>query len=623
MNYQIFYKSKTFFLYLYFICNILSTEAHAFGNTEKRTDSTTVVLNTPCSLWIAFPSSNGTTYHTTNEGILFLFEQKKYLDKGIKYSFKIETSELIGRQDVGDKSLNWSDWSDQNPKKYFLPEGNYTISVKIRSDSIPEHLAGSFPVSIAGISKSDTHWWLPLVALVAVIAAFAGYFCGRRMKKKVPVSPVVTEIPHLYEVPAPIIPNGPNEYNDLVEKGKPFFQKFNMVTVLFADIEGFSEITDSMSPEVLLDELNSFFFYFDTIVGRYNIEKIKTMGDAYMCAGGFPQKNHTNPVEVVLVALEVQNHLDRLRRQNPNVWSIRIGIHTGQVIAGMLGHKKLSFDIWGHTVNVASRLESSCKSGKINISETTYELVKDFFVCEYQGKLQGNDDASYYVNGIRPEFLEKNEDGYPVPAHDFFVRIQMLRLNDLEEYIEGMMANATPDLFFHNYKHTQDVYEQVELLGYSENVTMENMLLLKTAALLHDVGYVASYNDAQAMSEKITRETLPLFQYDPQQVDMVCRLMKASHYESKPSGIMEQIMHDANLMYYGRADFITRMMNLFREQQEHQVPVLKTEWLHHQIKRLSNHRFYTRAAEKFILVPANQQIANAEGLLENQTEPRL
>ena len=469
-----------------------------------------------------------------------------------------------------------------------------------------------------------------------VLAAVAGFLYGKRKGKKIAESSfssekflasqtskleIRTENPKLTQN-SKVIRGNKSEarrpkpvYESPVEEDKPYIQKYDMVTVLFADIEGFTEITDNLDPETLLDELNSFFFYFDTIIDRYQIEKIKTMGDAYMCAGGIPQKNRTNPVDVVMVALDVQNHLNRLSQQNPDVWSVRIGIHTGQVVAGMLGHKKLSFDIWGHTVNVASRLESSCKAGEINVSGTTFEKIKPYFDCEYQGKLFEPNEISYHVKGLKPEFLEKDIHEQFVPNHAFFVQMQLLRLDDLSDFVEGMMTDTALNLYFHNFKHVLDVYEQVELLAYSENVKDEDLLLLKTAALLHDIGYSISYDDVQILSEDMAWETLPLFHYKPRQIEQVCQLMKASHHETKPNNILEEILHDANMMYFGRVDFTTRMMHLFRELKEHGIHIDRTKWLHNQIHRLNNHRFYTRAARNFVKVSTDQQIANTKGLL--------
>ena len=185
-----------------------------------------------------------------------------------------------------------------------------------------------------------------------------------------------------------------NTADEIMAKGKATKIKYNFVTVLFSDIQGFTQIAEEMNPEVLIDELDKFFFHFDSVVEKYRIEKIKTIGDAYMCAGGIPEKNRTNPVEVIMAALEMQQYMNKLKEssllQGMKYWDIRIGIHTGTVIAGVVGHKKLSYDIWGDTVNTASRMESSGEAGKINISGTTYEFVKDFFICEHGGKCLSN-----------------------------------------------------------------------------------------------------------------------------------------------------------------------------------------------------------------------------------------
>lgn len=583
--FKIFYKNITFFFSLYFICQILSTDICVAINTGERMNHLTVGNITPPEPFLE-PVTN---INTIKDQKMFAFWPKNFLDKHTKSCLKRK--------------------KDSEVKMYFFDHMLFTHIV-----GFPKNFVLAPVFLFSGWIGNALFGWMLLPAVV--LAALAGYLYGNRRGQRMAI---VKEYP--VNAPPPVVLSRKDRYEALAEEEKPFIQKYDMVSVLFADIEGFSEITDSLEPETLLDELNSFFFYFDTIIDRYHIEKIKTMGDAYMCAGGIPQKNQTNPVDVVLVALDVQNHLNQLSEQNPNVWSVRIGIHTGQVVAGMLGHKKLSFDIWGHTVNVASRLESSCKAGKINISGTTYGKIKRYFDCEYQGTLTNTNEVSYYVNGLKPEFAEKSIDGRLVPNHAFFVQMQLLRLGGLEEYVESMMTDTSSNLFFHNFKHTLDVYEQVELLAHSENIRDEDTLLLKTAALMHDIGYAISYDDnIRTLSEDIACETLPLFHYKPQQIEKVCRLMKAAHYESTPNGILEEIMHDAHQMYFGRADYIKRMMSLFREQEEHHIPVSKTEWFQDQIRCLTNHRFYTRAARELVKISAAQQIANTEGLLTGETD---
>ncbi len=622
--YQNFYKSKTFFLFLYFVCRIPLSTINVYGENDRKIKLSSIDQQEAAySLWIATPLHD--TLHkinATKDSILFVVECQKKDDKNAKYSFKVDKLHDAYEQQFDNQFIEWSSWSTLHEKKYALSPGNYVVYVKIQSDSIPEQLVGRFPINIASNVpfSATSHWWWVLLLLVVIFVIVTGFTYYRRKKQSpLPPPPILSiNAPSQYEKGSFIEAMGERKKN--VELEKSYFQKLDMVTVLFADIEGFSDITDSMDIEMLLDELNHFFFHFDVIVDRYHIEKIKTMGDAYMCAGGLLQKDHTNPVEVVLVAVEVQNHLNRLRKQNPNVWSVRVGIHTGQVMAGMLGHKKMSYDIWGTTVNKAARLESSCKAGEINISETTYKLVKQFFDCEYQGKLSNKtNDVSYYVKGLKAEFIDESVKDQLAPNRHFFTQMQLLRLLDIEEYVKDIFNAGTSNLPFHNIKHIRDVYEQVELLGHSENISEEDLLLVKTAALFHDVGYATTYKDAPVESEKITREALPLFQYDPTQIDTICRLVKASHYESTPNDALEQILHDANLMYYGRVDFISCMMNLFYEQQEHQINHSQDEWLQAQISRLSHHRFYTQAAEKFITVSTNDQIAQTEELLNHQT----
>ena len=175
---------------------------------------------------------------------------------------------------------------------------------------------------------------------------------------------------------------------ELQKMGRVQTERYSMVTVLFADIEGFTMITDRTNPEQLIDALDRFFFYLDSVAQRYHIEKIKTIGDAYMCAGGLPRRNRTNPVEVVLAAIDMLEHMRRLNEElhrDDVQWGLRIGVNTGQVISGVIGRDKLSYDIWGSAVNVASRMESSSAPGRINISESTYFFVKEFFDCTPRG----------------------------------------------------------------------------------------------------------------------------------------------------------------------------------------------------------------------------------------------
>ena len=167
---------------------------------------------------------------------------------------------------------------------------------------------------------------------------------------------------------------------------------FSMVTVMFTDFIDFTHVSQHISAELLVAELDYCFSAFDRMIQQYKIEKIKTVGDAYLCASGLPVSSFTHATDMVNAAIEIRNFmLERKKEKEAKgeiPFEIRIGIHTGPVVAGIVGVKKYAYDIWGDTVNVSARMEQNSEAGKINISGSTYDLVKDKFNCVYRGKIQ-------------------------------------------------------------------------------------------------------------------------------------------------------------------------------------------------------------------------------------------
>ena len=167
---------------------------------------------------------------------------------------------------------------------------------------------------------------------------------------------------------------------------------YQMVSVLFCDFKGFTEYTERHTPEQVVCELNECFSAFDDICARYNMEKIKTIGDAYMCAGGVPKPNLTHAADAVLAGLAMQEFIQK-RKYHKQLHGkpyleLRVGIHTGPVLAGVVGKNKFAYDIWGSTVNVAARMETAGEAGKVNISEATYKQIKGQFYCRYRGEIE-------------------------------------------------------------------------------------------------------------------------------------------------------------------------------------------------------------------------------------------
>jgi class 3 adenylate cyclase len=161
---------------------------------------------------------------------------------------------------------------------------------------------------------------------------------------------------------------------------------------MFADFVDFTITSEKLSPEVLVAEIHTCFSAFDNILQKYKVEKIKTIGDAYLCAGGIPVADPGHATQVVLAALEMQDFIRQRKKEkearNEIPFELRIGIHSGPVVSGIVGIKKYAYDIWGDTVNIAARMEQNSLPGKINISSTTWKLVKDKFQCTYRGKIE-------------------------------------------------------------------------------------------------------------------------------------------------------------------------------------------------------------------------------------------
>lgn len=201
---------------------------------------------------------------------------------------------------------------------------------------------------------------------------------------------------------------------ELKREGRVEPMHYDAASVLFTDMVGFTKIAEGLSPQKLVGELDACFHEFDTIIRSTGIEKIKTIGDAYMAVGGLPRQNGSHALDCVLAALRMQAYM--LQASAASGWQIRLGIHTGPLVAGVVGSEKFAYDIWGDTVNTASRMESSGAAGRINISAETHSCVEKYFLCEYRGKLVAKNKgevAMYFVQRLKPEFSADAEGVLP------------------------------------------------------------------------------------------------------------------------------------------------------------------------------------------------------------------
>jgi len=215
--------------------------------------------------------------------------------------------------------------------------------------------------------------------------------------------------------------------HQLKKKGKVRPREFN-VTVMFADFKNFTKTCEDLNPKEIVEELNYYFEFFDDLIEKHFIEKIKTIGDAYLCVGGLPFSNKSHPFNIVLAALQIQRFMNDLSDEKAlngqKIWELRIGVHTGDVVAGVVGKRKYVYDIWGDTVNIASRMETHGHVGLVNISESTYELIKDHFDCKYRGKIEVKNKGEidmYFVEGIKPQYAADKRRVFPNETFQKFI----------------------------------------------------------------------------------------------------------------------------------------------------------------------------------------------------------
>jgi class 3 adenylate cyclase/predicted metal-dependent HD superfamily phosphohydrolase len=543
-------------------------------------------------------SDHNISFHFNKKRIRFNFSAPKFdMLNNTKYQVKL---------DGFDK--NWSEWTDKNFKEYTsLYEGKYTFRVRAMDSfgNISNEASLTFE-----ITPPFYRTWLAFVIYAIILSAIVFVIVilvkfnykreennlKRRIEEK--TNELARQKEQIEQLVAKLMPQ--SAVNEIRDQGKAKTHRYEMVTVLFADIQGFSKFAESTKPEEIIKYLNVIFNSFDNIIAKYNIEKIKTIGDAYMCAGGMPKEDNINPIQVVLAALEMQREIQRLNDTRDIKLEIRIGIHTGPVVAGVIGIKKLEYDIWGDTVNIASRMESYGMINKVNISEQTYNHVKDFFVCQYRGKIEikyKGEMEMYFVHEIKKALSVDGD--RKTPNKNFFVKLQHVQFKNIQEKILEKLQKSLPlNLYYHNVKHTIDMLYIVEKIGREEGVDEEEMLLLKCAALFHDAGFISQYDNNEEIGASMAEAELKNHGFTDEQIETVKRLIMATKMPHKPKDLLEKIMCDADLDYLGRPDFIPISQNLFRELFERGKISTIEQWNKLQYRFIEKHKYFTATARK-------------------------
>ncbi len=471
-------------------------------------------------------------------------------------------------------------------------------------------------------------WWFRILVIVAVVGGVIGYSRwkikaiekqNRELEQLVQMRTETieqknTEIhKHLEElgnekekVERLLLNILPSEtVEELKTKGKAKARQYKLASVMFTDFKGFTKISETLSPKELVEELDRYFIKFDEIIEKYGLEKIKTIGDAYMCAGGLPIRNKSNPVDIILAGLEIQQYMKRIdeekRAAGIEPWQLRIGVNTGELIAGVVGIKRFAYDIWGDTVNIANRMESSGEVGKVNISGITYELVKEFFVCTHRGKVEAKNKGEvdmYFVESLVPEL---SVDGLGIkPNKQFYIHLDYILYSNIQykkaehHIVKLLKEKLSPELYYHGLHHTLDVCRAAEEIAVAEGVTGEDLFVLKTAALFHDAGFIEQYHANEPIGMKMARDILPQYGFSDVHIDMIDKLIMSTQIPQSPTTHLEEIMCDADLDYLGRDDFFEIAHNLFLELKAHGKITSERQWDEIQIPFLNKHNYFTK-----------------------------
>ncbi len=390
--------------------------------------------------------------------------------------------------------------------------------------------------------------------------------------------------------------------------------RYEYSTVLFADIQGFTKITEHMNPEQLIDELDKYFVYFDDLVDKFSIEKIKTIGDAYMCAGGVPYDDSANPIEVVLVGLGMIAFVHERQVVDNSLWNIRVGINTGPVISALLGHTKKAFDIWGDTVNTASRMESSGSPGRVNISGSTYEQIHDFFDCEYRGKMpakyKGELDM-YFVNGLKPQYCQNGQSH--IPNNLLKTKLQLIKATDFARLVSTRIIQPIhPNMQLRFEKLMIDI----ERISGGEQLPEENLTICKTVAIIWFVRNAAPKEFDSLIRDLET--TLRKMHFSAEQTETIQQITSRLLQGKAPESLLEEIIYDARYQYVGEHDLEKYLNNWYKEQSEISPKrISKKDFLNEQKKLFSNFGFLTSTAKMRSEVSIQAQMKNLEQIIRS------
>ena len=420
-----------------------------------------------------------------------------------------------------------------------------------------------------------------------------------------------------------------NVLEDLNVQGKFSPQRIEEGTVLFTDFVAFTKIAKHMLPLELLKRLETYFNKFDEIIDRYQLEKIKTIGDAYMALSGVTEKNSKPAVRACLAALEMRDYMvnEKLFAQatGKDYWEIRIGIHSGPLVAGIIGAKKISFDVWGDTVNIAARAEHHSVPNGITITDRVAGHAIPYFNLEHRGEIDikhGGAVDMYFLNNLKGPYSLFEEGKLPSSKLRKGCGLMTMDFEHARRTILNRLKSSLPDeLTYHDIKHTLNVEKAAQQLAKLEGIKGEELVLLRTAVLFHDVGYILTNEGNEEIAIKLMRSELPNFGYTEKQIQQVAAIIRATIRGTRPTSLLEMIMCDADHDYLGRADYHSVASKLRIELEEQGKTMTDIEWVNFQLNYLENeHVYYTETAQNIRKPGKSRRIAELKNQLNELTK---
>lgn len=399
--------------------------------------------------------------------------------------------------------------------------------------------------------------------------------------------------------------------NELKSNNKFSPRRYDEGVVLFTDFVDFSVKSRDINPIYLLKKLEYYFTTFDEIMDRYKLEKIKTIGDAYMALAGVTEQNPEASIRACLAAIEIRDFMqtekDIAIAMNRDYWEVRIGIHKGPLVAGIIGTSKISFDVWGDSVNIAARAESGSKPGYITITKNIANEIESYLNLEERGAVsihkRGGDIDMFYLKDIKAEYCLYGEG--KLASTELRKKCGLSPIDFLHmrmDIINRLKALLPDEVVYHDIHHTLNVEKAAMRFARLEGLDEESIQLLRTAVLYHDAGFVVEYHHNETFGITMAENALPKFGYSEEHIKVVRSIIASTASNTKPSNLLEQIMCDADHDYLGRADYFTVAKKLRVELENYGQSMTEIEWIEFQLNYLEKvHRFYTETAKNIRL----------------------